>query len=263
MNRRGFVVSGPPCGAGHTTFGVTCAQVTFPVGVLRFGPMNRKHGGREGNVPALRAALRAQLESWPRERLLDFAVERLLVDPELRRMLASGPRAPTATDAALSQRLRRAIDEAVGVGYVDWREVSNYIARLERLLGDIRSFAEGYPVEGVAVLRYFVQALPRVFDHIADEDELALFCSQLARVALGLAARVAGAARAVAEELLAAYVADEHGRFSEVPELVVEAELAADVRREVAAAAEALAIQVTRTDGHKSRELGSLAARLR
>ena len=60
----------------------------------------------------------------------------------------------------------------------------------------------------------------------------------------------------MAGELLAAYVADEHGRFSEVPELLVEAELPADVRREVAAAAEALAIQVTRRDSHKSRELG-------
>jgi hypothetical protein len=108
-----------------------------------------------------------------------------------------------------------------------------------------------------------VKALPQVFDSIADENELALFCSDLASVSLGLAARVAGAARIVAEELLAAYVADEYGRFSEVPELLVEAELPADVRREVAAAAEALAIQVTRRDGHKSRELGSLAARLR
>jgi hypothetical protein len=58
-------------------------------------------------------------------------------------------------------------------------------------------------------------------------------------------------------------VADEHGRFAEVPELLVEAELAADVRREVAARAEALALQVTRTDSHRARELGSLAARLR
>ena len=260
MNWRGFVVSGLSCGAGHTTLGVTCAQVTFPVGVPTFGPMNRKHGGSEGNEPALRAELRARLESWPRERLLDFAVERLLAEPELRRVLA-GQRAPA--EDALSQRLRRAIDAAVRVQYVDWREVPSYIARLERLLGDIRSFAEGYPAEGVAVLRYFVKALPRVFDSIADEDELALFCAQLASVALGLASRVAGAARAVAEELLAAWLADEHGRFAEVPELLVEAELAADVRREVAAAAEALAIQVARTDSHKSRELGSLAARLR
>ncbi|MFY0522450.1 hypothetical protein ACN28I_04295 [Archangium gephyra] len=225
--------------------------------------MNRKHGGREGSVPALRAALRAQLESWPRERLLDFAVERLLVDPELRRVLAAGQRAPAAADAALSQHLRQAIDAAMGVRYVDWREVDSYIARLERLLGDIRSFAEGYPAEGVAVLRYFVKALPRVFDSIADEDELAIFCSDLARVALGLAARVAGAARVVAEELLAAYVADDYGRFAKVPELLVEAELAVDVRREVAAAAEALAPQVARTDRYKSRELGALAARLR
>ncbi|MCY1078579.1 hypothetical protein [Archangium lansingense] len=224
--------------------------------------MNRKHGGREESEPALRAELRARLESWPRERLLDFAVERLLAEPELRRVLA-GQRVPIAADAALSQRLRRAIDEAVGVRYVDWRELPSYIGRLERLLGDIRSFAEGYPAEGVAVLRYFVKVLPRVFDSIADEDELALFCSQLARVALGLAARVAGAARVVAEELLAAWLADEHGRFSEVPELLVEAELAADVRREVAAAAEALALQAARKDSHKSRELGSLAARLR
>lgn len=224
--------------------------------------MNRKHGGREGSVPALRAALRAQLESWPRERLLDFAVERLLVDPELRRVLA-GQRDPATADVVLSQRLRKAIDKAVAVSYVDWRKVPSYIGRLERLLGESRSFAEGYPVEGVAVLRYFVKAIPRVFDSIEDEGELAFFCSDLAEVALGLAAKVAGAARAVAEELLAAWVADEYGRFAELPALLVEAELAADVRREVAAAAEALAIQVSRMDSHKARELSSLAARLR
>ena len=67
----------------------------------------------------------------------------------------------------------------------------------------------------------------------------------------------------MAEDLLAAYVAEEYGRFAKVPELLLEAELAVDVRQEVAAAAEALAIQVTRKDSHKSRELGSLAARLR
>jgi hypothetical protein len=227
-----------------------------------FASMSRKHSGQDGGVPALRAALRAQLESWPRERLLDFAVERLLVDPELRRLLAR-PEGPPGTEAALSRQLRRSIDEAVAVRYVDWREVPSYIGRLERLLGDIRSFAEGYPAEGVSVLRYFLKTLPRVFDSVADEDELALFCAQLARVTLGLASKVAGAAREVAGELLTAYVADEHGRFAEVPELLVEAELAADVRREVAARAEALALQVTRTDSHRARELGSLAARLR
>lgn len=224
--------------------------------------MNRKHGGHDGGVSALRVALRAQLEAWPRERLLDFAVERLLVDPELRRLLAR-PEGASGAESALSRQLRQSIDEAVAVRYVDWREVPSYIGRLERLLGDIRSFAEGYPAEGVAVLRYFVRTLPRVFDSVADEDELALFCAQLARVTLGLASRVAGAARAVAEELLTAYVADEHGRFVEVPELLVEAELAADVRREVVARAEALALQVTRTDSHRARELGSLAVRLR
>lgn len=229
-----------------------------------FAPMNRKPRGQDGGVPALRAALRAQLESWPRERLLDFAVERLLVDPELRRLLAARPEGPLpGAEVALSRQLRRSIDRAMGVRYVDWREVASYIGRLERLLGEIRSFAEGYPAEGVSVLRYFVRTLPRVFDSVADEDELALFCAQLAGVTLGLASRVAGAAREVAEELLAAYVADTYGRFAEVPELLVEAELAADVRREVAARAEALAQQVMRTDSHRARELGSLAARLR
>lgn len=236
--------------------------MTSAVGVIKFTPMNRKLHGQDAGVPALRVALRAQLESWPRERLLDFAVERLLVDPELRRLLARPEGAPGA-EAAQSRQLRRSIDDAVSVRYVDWREVPNYIGRLERLLGDVRSFAEGYPAEGVAVLRYFVRTLPRVFDSVADEDELALFCAQLARVTLGLASRVAGAAPTVAEELLTAWVADEHGRFAEVPELLVEAELAADVRREVAARAEALALQVSRTDSHRARELGSLAARLR
>jgi hypothetical protein len=196
--------------------------------------------------------------------LLDFAVERLLVDPELRRLLAARPEGPLpGAEAALSRQLRRSIDRAVGVRYVDWREVPSYIGRLEQLLGDIRSFAEGYPAEGVAVLRYFVRTIPRVFDSIADEGDLAFFCAQLASVTLGLASRVAGAAREVAEELLTAYVADPYDRFAEVPELLVEAELAADVRREVAARAGALAQQVTRTDSHRARELGSLAARLR
>jgi hypothetical protein len=224
--------------------------------------MNRKHGGSEGSEPTLRVEIRARLESWPRSRLLDFAVERFLAEPELRHALDLPEGLPGA-GAPLSRELRQAIDRAVRVRYIDWREVPGYIGRLERLLGDIRSFAEGYPTEGVSVLQYFMKAIPRVFDSIADEGELALFCSQLASVALGLASKVAGAAREVAEELLAVYIADDYGRFADVPELLVEAELVADVRREVAAAAEALAIQVTRTNSHKSRELGSLAARLR
>ena len=149
------------------------------------------------------------------------------------------------------------------VRYVDWREVPGYIGRLERLLGDIRSFTEGYPAEGVAVLRYFVKTIPQVFDRIADEEQLACFCRELAEVALVLASRVEGAVREVAEELLAVYVADDYGRFGDVPELLVEAELSRDVRREVAATAEALAVRVTRTNRRKSAELGSLAARLR
>ncbi|WNG47043.1 hypothetical protein F0U60_25140 [Archangium minus] len=225
--------------------------------------MSRKHAGQEGGEPTLRAEIRARLESWPQEQLLEFAVERFLADPELRQEFKQPEASHDGAEAALSRHLRRAIAEAVRVRYVDWREVPGYIGRLERLLGDIRSFAEGYPAEGVSVLCYYVKAVPRVFDCIADEDELALFCSQLTRVTLGLASRVAGAARVVAEELLSAYVADEHGRFADVPEVLVDAELAADVRGEVATAAEALALQVTRRDSHKARELGLLAARLR
>ncbi len=210
----------------------------------------------------MKADLRARLASWPRERLLDFAVERFLAEPDLLQVLHL-PVGRSGAGATLSGELRRAIDVALRVQYVDWREVPGYIGRLERLLGDIRAFAEGYPAEGVSVLRYFVKTIPRVFDSIADEGELAFFCAGLVQVTLGLASKVAGAAREVAEELLAAYVADEYDRFEEVPELLVEAELPVDVRREVAAVAEALASKVTRRDGHKSRELGSLAARLR
>jgi hypothetical protein len=224
--------------------------------------MSRKNGEGVRSEPESRAELRARLASWTRERLLDFAVEQFLAAPELRHALESPEELPGA-ETTLSRELRRAIEGAVRVRYVDWREVPGYIGRLERLLGDIRSFTEGYPAEGVAVLRYFVKMIAQVFDRIADEGELALFCRELAEVALVLASRVEGAVREVAEELLAAYVADDYGRFADVPELLVEAELSGDVRREVAATAEALAARVTRTNRHKSQALGSLAARLR
>lgn len=224
--------------------------------------MNRKHGEGARSEPEVRAELRARLASWTREQLLDFAVEQFLAAPELRHALER-PEEPPGAETTLSRELRHAIEGAVRVRYVDWREVPGYIGRLERLLGDIRSFTEGYPAEGVAVLRYFVKTIPQVFDCIADEDELALFCRELAEVALVLASRVEGAVREVAEELLAVYVADDYGRFADVPELLVEAELSGDVRREVAATAEALAVRVTRTNRRKSGELGSLAARLR
>lgn len=231
-------------------------------GGLDFLLMNRKHGEGARSEPELRAELRARLASWTRERLLDFAVEQFLAAPELRHALERPEELPGAEET-LSRELRRAIEGAVRVRYVDWREVPGYIGRLERLLGDIRSFTEGYPAEGVSVLRYFVKTIPRVFDRIADEEQLALFCRELAEVALVLASRVVGAVREVAEELLVAYVADDYGRFADVPELLVEAELSGDVRREVAATAEAFAVRVTRTNRHKSQELGSLAARLR
>jgi hypothetical protein len=232
------------------------------VGVSTFTAMTRKPGGDEQSEPVSRAEIRSRLASWPRERLLDFAVERLMADPGLRHALTQAEALPGA-EATQSQELRRAIDGALGVRYVDWREVPGYIARLERLLGDIRSFAEGYPSEGVSVLRYFVKSLPRVFDSIADEDELARFCRELAQVELALASKVAGAMSEVVQELIAVYVADVHGRFAEVPELLAEAELSGEVRREVAAIAEAIARRVARTDRHKSYALGSLAARLR
>jgi len=224
--------------------------------------MSWKHGEGARSEPKLRAELRAKLASWTREQLLDFAVEQFLAAPELRLALER-PEEPQGAETTLSRELRRAIEGIVRVRFVDWREVPGYIGRLERLLGDIRSFTEGYPAEGVAVLRYFVKTIPQVFDSIADEGELALFCRELAEVALVLASRVEGAAREVAEELLAVYVADDYGRFADVPELLVEAELSGEVRREVAATAEALAVRVTRTNRRKSGELGSLAARLR
>ena len=249
-------------GAGEPDSGSHLAHMTSAVGMFKLLAMTRKHDGGAEREPALKVEIRARLASWPRERLLDFAVERFLADPTLRHSLAR-PEELSGAEATLSRELRQAIDGAMRVRYVDWREVPGYIGRLERLLGDVRSFAEGYPEEGVLVLRYFVKSIPRVFDSIADEDELTLFCRELAEVSLALAAKVAGAVREVAEELLGAWLADDYGRFAKVPELLVEAELSGDVRREVAATAKALAIQVARTNRHKSQELGSLAARLR
>lgn len=236
--------------------------MTSAVGVSTFTAMTRKPVGEEQREPVSRAEIRSRLASWPQERLLDFAVERFMADPELLHALDRAEALPGA-EAALSRDLRRAIDGALGVRYVDWQEVPGYIARLERLLGDIRSFAEGYPPEGISVLRYFVKSLPRVFDSIADEDELARFCRALVQVELAFASKVAGVLSDVVQELLAVYVADTYGRFEEVPELLAEAELSGEVRREVAAIAEAIALRVARTDRHKSYALGSLAARLR
>lgn len=112
------------------------------------------------------------------------------------------------------------IDLVLSVRSVKWDQVFGYIACLEDLKEDILERAEGTPAVALRDLLYFVEALPRVFDCIDCEEQLAAFCRDLAKSIMTLARTTAVPVSEVAEKLLTAYVRDQHCQFGDIPSVL-------------------------------------------
>lgn len=184
--------------------------------------------------------IRAELASWPHDELVDFAARKIENDPEemLRfQALAAGRREPERVQAAIQV----AIDRALSVKFVRWNQVSGFVHRLEGILAEVQAWGRGDPHAGFLLTRYFIEAIPKVFDAIDDETELAIFCEDLVRACLKLVVKAREPIQAVAEWLLSVYFADDYYRFGSVPALFVEARLGRRNRETIAALLEARA----------------------
>lgn len=163
--------------------------------------------------------LRARLRAWPAERLVDLLVDLAQSDWELHtridRLLA-GRDAPEATALAL----RASIDRALAVHSVEWNAVSLFIAGLDVVVADLLAFGREHPAPALDLLRYFITALPRVFDAVQGEDELAVFADHLAAESLRLAVRAGLPLQELVEALLHTYIADQYGYLEHVPDVL-------------------------------------------
>jgi hypothetical protein len=126
-----------------------------------------------------------------------------------------GGRKALETDPALAFRAK--IHRALDVRFVEYRFVRAYIEELELLLEDIRGLYKSHPGVALDLILEFLGKIPRIFDSIDDETELAEFCTELCATAIDFSTRLKDRFPASSRALLDAFEHDDYGRFSEVP----------------------------------------------
>lgn len=173
--------------------------------------------------------LRRRVLAWPQEKLAGLVLECVERDAEL---LASVEREIVRERGAgpAAVRLRADIDRVIEVDFVDERHVAAFCARLDGVLGSIVSLGATDPATALPVAWHFVEAIPSVLDSVQCEDEMGIFCDNLGKAAISLAAKSPPHLRETLTRLLDAYLKDGHGVFNDVPRLVSAARLANDDR---------------------------------
>jgi hypothetical protein len=194
--------------------------------------------------------LRAALLDLPKERLVELV---------LSMMREKTPLSATTGRAKSTVELKGEIGQVLAIGFVDWREVSDYIDQLYALLSEITALGEQDPPRGLALMWHFLEEIPRIFDRVHDEDELAIFCEELIAKLLDLMPRAQTPAGEAAQRLLGFYLGDTHGRFLQIPALLRERVKDQEARREISAVAAALA---EKAGADQARELRALAVAL-
>lgn len=142
-----------------------------------------------------------------KEQLVELALSRMVSDPQGRRDVEH-QRQPVA------EALRVAFDRAMNTRGVEWRMLTGYMGQLNQFLNDAEALAKVDPVEGLAVIEHFIAGIPKVFDRVHDECELAEFCDSLTEVGIATARKAKVDVMPVAKTIIDAFVADGTMRWS-------------------------------------------------
>ncbi|MBO9539727.1 hypothetical protein J7643_03945 [bacterium] len=212
---------------------------------------------REGEIG--QAEIRRDVAAWSREQLEQFAIVQILSSTVLRDRLRR-KLAVTRSPAAALEQLIADVDRVLDVDFIERREVRSFIDDLDELLAAIETMAEVAPEQAVDAALHFLEAIPRVFERVYDECELATFCSELATLAVKLAARSSRGIWTTGQKLVKAYLTDDYGRFDEVPEIMAKAQLDRDQRLALAGILES---EAARLDQFQGARLTAAAHRLR
>lgn len=145
--------------------------------------------------------LRRQLQALPKEKLVELALSRMVSDPQ-GRWDVEHQRQPVA------KALRDAFDRAMNVRGVEWKALTGYMGQLNQILNDAEALAKVNPAEGLAVIEHFIAGIPKVFDRVHDECELAEFCDSLTEVGLATARRAKVDVVPLAKTIIDAFVVD-------------------------------------------------------
>lgn len=145
--------------------------------------------------------LRRQLKSMSKGQLVELALSRMVSDPQAR-WDVEHQRQPVA------QALRDAFDRAMNTRGVEWKALASYMSRLNQLLNDTEALAKVDPAEGLAVIEHFIAGIPKVFDRVHDECELAEFCDSLTEVGIATARKAKVDVVPLATSIIDAFVAD-------------------------------------------------------
>lgn len=203
--------------------------------------------------------VRGEVASWSREQLEQFAVEQILGNAVLRDRLRRKLAVSRSPAVALEQLIAD-VDRALDIDFIEWRQVRGFIADLEELLSAIEAMAEVASDQAVDAALHFIETIPEVFERVHDECELGMFCSELAKAAVKLAASSSRGIWRVGEKLVEAYLADNYARFDDVPEILAKAPLEKEERKILAGILEGHA---ARLDQFQGARLVAAAHRLR
>ena len=175
------------------------------------------------------AELHQQVRSWPQEKLAELLLSCLGRDTDLLARVQREIVMARSPGAAVS-RLKADIDNVLNVKFVEWNRVDAYVTRLEHVLASVVSLGKTSAREALGSALYFVERIPSIFDSVHCEDELGLFCDELVRETLKLAARERPMLRDTIARLLDAYMKDGHGQFNNVPERIAATSMNAEDR---------------------------------
>lgn len=136
-----------------------------------------------------------------KDQLVELALSRMVSDPQGRWDIEH-QRQPVA------QALRDAFDRAMNTRGVEWKALTGYMSQLNQFLNDAEALAKVDPAEGLAVIEHFIAGIPKVFDRVHDECELAEFCDSLTEVGIATARRAKVDVVPLATTVIDAFIAD-------------------------------------------------------
>lgn len=136
-----------------------------------------------------------------KEQLVELALSRMVSDPQ-GRWDVEHQRQPVA------QALRDAFDRAMNTRGVEWKALAGYMGRLKQLLNDAEGLARVDPAEGLTVIQHFISNIPKVFDRVHDECELAEFCDSLTEAGIATARSAKVDVVPLATTIIDGFVAD-------------------------------------------------------
>lgn len=203
--------------------------------------------------------LRRHVRAWPQEKLAELVLECIGRDADLlarieREIVTERGAGPAAAC------LRADVDRVLDIDFIEERQVAAYCARLDSVLASIVSLGKTNPSAALPVTWHFIETIPSILDSVHCEDELGIFCDDLTKATLSLAAKVQPLFRESLTRLLAAYMRDDYCVFDDVPRFLATTRLSGEERDWLLGVVIA---HRSSAEDHQTRGLDELLGRLR